>query len=95
MEEYTSQFKVEDTWESEIETYVTGMPHVTVAQVLKGLDVAPAQQSRLHNTRVEETLLKLGWSRTRKRVNGNANATRVWVPPQHLLDAIQNVEETF
>jgi predicted P-loop ATPase len=95
MEEYTSQFKVEDTWESEIESYVEGMPHVTVAQVLKGLGLDPAQQSSAHNSRAAEILRKIGWTQKRKRVNGNANATRVWVPPQHVLDAIKNYEETF
>ncbi|BAZ38678.1 virulence-associated E family protein [Calothrix sp. NIES-4101] len=77
-------YQVKDPWEEKVKEYIRGRDYVTVDAVLTALDVEVSRQDVRMAHRVGNTLRRLGWKQSRKRIGDGV--IRVWIPEDELSD---------
>jgi predicted P-loop ATPase len=78
-------FRISDTWEEFISTYVRSRQFVTVAEVLdKALGIEPSKQDKSAQMRTSAILRRLGWDKGKCWVAGTWK--RGWINPDRSTD---------
>ncbi|MEM9216418.1 MAG: virulence-associated E family protein [Cyanobacteria bacterium P01_F01_bin.150] len=81
--EFTSNYETDDPWEFKVRSYLVNrkLNQVTTSELLtEALQVETARQNRGHGMRVASILRRIGWSDSRKQINGIRQ--RVWIMPE-------------
>lgn len=80
-DEANKPFRVTDTWEDFISTYIDGREFVTIAQVLGGSSLAidPAKQDKSSQMRASAILRRFGWNKGKRWKNNTWQ--RGWLCP--------------
>lgn len=80
-EEANKPFRVSDTWEEFIQTYLKDRSFVTIAQILdEALEIESGKQDKGSQQRAASILRRLGWEKGREWVNGTRK--KGWLRPK-------------
>ena len=79
LSEHSVQFESADPWEGAVTDYLLGKSQVQIGDLLESVLGEIGKANNGHSLRVGQILKRIGWTRTRKRVDGKR--VSVWVRP--------------